>query len=85
LAAYQGYENRRSDLTAAEADAWALLEVPVPGLPAQGLFRPLARGLLGAALVERGQLVEAEVQLEPGQPGFQGASLATAVLRHAAG
>jgi hypothetical protein len=74
---------RRGDLTAAEADARALLDVPVPGLPAQELFRLLARGLLVAALVERGQLVEAEVQLEPGEPDFQGPSLATAVLRHA--
>jgi hypothetical protein len=55
---------RRGDLTAAEADARALLDVPVPGLPA----RLLARGVLIGALVERGKLDEAERQLEAPGP-----------------
>ena len=72
---------RRGDLTAAEADARALLDVPVPGLPA----RLLARGVLIGTLVERGKLDEAERQLEPQDPDLQGTSHTAAVLRHARG
>jgi DNA-binding CsgD family transcriptional regulator len=72
---------RRGDLTAAEAAARALFDVPVPNLPA----RLLARGVLVGALVERGKLDEAERQLDSRDPDLQGMSHTAAVLRHARG
>ena len=54
---------RRGDLTAAEADARALLEAP--GQPSPPLFRNRATGVLVDVLVERGDLDEAERTLEP--------------------
>jgi DNA-binding CsgD family transcriptional regulator len=76
---------RRGDLTVAEADARALLDGPVPGLPDHGLSRPHATGILVGALVERGKPGEAERQLEPLEADLQGTSQAAAVLRHARG
>ena len=76
-------EFRRGDLTAAEADARALLEGPkLSALPA---YTQLATGALVAALVERGELKEAERALEPMEADLYGTSHETAVLRHVRG
>jgi DNA-binding CsgD family transcriptional regulator len=74
---------RRGDLTAAEADARALLEAP--GLSAPPLFRQLAMGVLIDTLVERGQLDEAERRLEPLAADLHSTSQTAGVLRHARG
>jgi DNA-binding CsgD family transcriptional regulator len=74
---------RRSDLTAAEADARALLEAP--GLSAALFTRLLATGILVDALVERGELDQAEHALEPVAADLQSTSQSAAVLRHARG
>jgi DNA-binding CsgD family transcriptional regulator len=74
---------RRGDLTAAEADARALLGDP--GLPTLGLLGLLARGVLVGALVERGDLDEAERQLEPGDADPGRRSQTAAILCHARG
>ena len=72
---------RRGDLTAAEADARAVLEAP--GLHALPLFRPIAAGHLVEVLVERGTYDLAELQLQPVAADLQGTSLMAAVLRYA--
>ena len=54
---------RRGDLTAAEADARALLDAPGPSAPP--LLRNRATSVLVDVLVERGDLDEAERTLEP--------------------
>ncbi|HEX6518831.1 MAG TPA: AAA family ATPase [Streptosporangiaceae bacterium] len=74
---------RCGDLTAAEADARALLDSP--GLSAQGLFTLLARGVLVGALVERGEFDEAERELEPLDGDPLGMSQTAAILLHARG
>ncbi len=74
---------RRGDLTAAEADARALLDVP--GRPAEGLFALLARGVLVSALVERGEFDEADRELGPLAGDLLGMSQTAAMLRHARG
>jgi DNA-binding CsgD family transcriptional regulator len=74
---------RRSDLTAAEADARVLLEAP--GFAAQALPRSLANAVLIDVLVERGDLEEAERIVEPATAGLVGTSLAAPMLRHARG
>jgi DNA-binding CsgD family transcriptional regulator/tetratricopeptide (TPR) repeat protein len=74
---------RRGDLTAAEADARALLDAP--GLSAPPLYRQMATGVLIDALVERGQIDEAERQLEPAAADLQSSSQTAGVLRHARG
>jgi DNA-binding CsgD family transcriptional regulator len=73
----------RSDLTAAEADARALLDPPV--LSASPLYRPLAIAVVVAILVERGELDEAERELAPVSVDLQGTLLTAAILRHARG
>jgi DNA-binding CsgD family transcriptional regulator len=74
---------RRGDLTAAEADARALLETPALSAPL--LHRLLATGVLVDTLVERGELDEAERALAPVAGDVQTTSLTAAVLRHARG
>jgi DNA-binding CsgD family transcriptional regulator len=74
---------QRSDLTAAEADARALLEAP--GLSAPPLYRLLATAILIDILVERGQFDEAERQLENLPVDLQSGSQTAALLRHARG
>jgi DNA-binding CsgD family transcriptional regulator len=74
---------RRSDLTAAEADARAILEAP--GLSAPPLYRLLATGVLVGALVERGELDQAESALESVAADLHGTSQTAGVLRHARG
>jgi len=74
---------RRSDLTAAEADARALLEAP--GLSAPLFSRLLATGILVDAMVERGELDQAEHTLEPVAADLQSTSQSAALLRHARG
>jgi DNA-binding CsgD family transcriptional regulator len=74
---------RRSDLTAAEADARALLEAPA--LSAALFTRLLATGILADALVERGELDQADHALEPVAADLQSTSQSAAVLRHARG
>jgi DNA-binding CsgD family transcriptional regulator len=74
---------RRSDLTAAEADARALLEAPALSAPL--LSRLLATGVLVDALVERGELDQAEHALEPVAADLQTTSQMAGVLRHARG
>jgi DNA-binding CsgD family transcriptional regulator len=74
---------RRGDLTAAEADARALLEAP--DLPAPLLYRLLATGVLVDVLVERGELEGAERSLEPLGADLLTTSSTAAVLRRAHG
>jgi DNA-binding CsgD family transcriptional regulator len=74
---------RRGDLTAAEADARALLETPELSAPL--LHRLLATGVLVDALVERGEFDEAERALAPLAVDVEGTSLTAAVVRHARG
>jgi DNA-binding CsgD family transcriptional regulator len=74
---------RRSDLTGAEADARALLETPIAS--ASPLFPLLARGVLVDVLVERGELDEAERQLEPVAAELHGTLQSMPVVRHARG
>jgi DNA-binding CsgD family transcriptional regulator len=74
---------RRSDLTAAEADSRALLEAP--GSSAPLLYRLLAMGVLVAALVERGELDQAEAALESVSADLHSTSQTAGVLRHARG
>jgi ATP/maltotriose-dependent transcriptional regulator MalT len=75
---------RRSDLTAAEADARALLDAPglsaAPPLP-----RSIATSVLVNVLVERGDLDGAGRALEPVAADVAGTSLAAPILRHARG
>ena len=67
--------HRRGDLTAAEADARAVLEAP--GLFAQPLLRPIATSVLVQVLVERGayDLAERELQIQPLAADLQATSL----------
>jgi DNA-binding CsgD family transcriptional regulator len=74
---------RRSDLIAAEADARALLEAPF--LSASSFYRQLATGVLVDALVERGELDQAERALGPMGADLQSTSRTAALLRHARG
>jgi tetratricopeptide (TPR) repeat protein len=74
---------RRGDLTAAEADARALLDAP--GSPAPPLLRNRATTVLIDVLVERGNLDEAERILEPLAVDLPGTSQSPAILRHARG
>jgi DNA-binding CsgD family transcriptional regulator len=73
---------RRSDLTAVEADARAVLD-------ATGVFAELVTGLatwtLVEVLVERGAMDEAERALEPFVGELQGSSLTAATLRYVRG
>src|SRR5260370_38128145 len=73
----------RGDLTAAEADARALLEGP--SLSALPLWTLLGTGALVAALVERGELDNAERALSPVAADLRSTSHEAAVLRHARG
>jgi DNA-binding CsgD family transcriptional regulator len=74
---------RRGDLTAAEADARALLEDPaLKDPPGWCLFAP---GALIVTLVEQGELDRAERVLEPVASEVYGSSHEAAVLRHARG
>jgi len=74
---------RRGDLTAAEADARALLDAPGP--PAPPLLRNRAISVLIDVLVERGDLDEAERTLEPLAVDLPGTSQTAAILRHSRG
>ena len=74
---------RIGDLAAAEADARALLEAPV--LRASLLHRLMASGVLVEALVERGELEEAERAIAPLVDHVQSPLLTAGVLRHARG
>jgi DNA-binding CsgD family transcriptional regulator len=74
---------RRSDLTAAEADARALLDAPGPSAPP--LLRNRATSVLVDVLVERGDLEEAERTLEPLAVDLPGTGQTAAILRHARG
>ncbi|MGA8372419.1 MAG: LuxR C-terminal-related transcriptional regulator, partial [Acidimicrobiales bacterium] len=74
---------RRGDLTAAEADARALLDGPGPSAPT--LLRNRATSVLVDVLVERGNLSEAERTLEPLAVDLLGTSPTGAVLRHSRG
>ncbi|MCU1451301.1 MAG: transcriptional regulator, LuxR family [Acidimicrobiales bacterium] len=74
---------RRGDLTAAEADARAVLEAPSRSAPP--LLRPIATGVLVEVLVERGayDLAERELQLQPLAADLHSTSQMTAALRYA--
>ncbi len=74
---------RRGDLTAAEADARALLDPPGPSAPP--LLSNRATTVLVDVLVERGELDEAERTLEPLAVDFLGTSQTPVILRHARG
>ena len=75
--------HRRGDLTAAEADARAVLDAP--GLFTPPLFRPIAAGVLVEVLVERGAYDLAERVLQPLAADLYGTSQMTAALRYARG
>jgi DNA-binding CsgD family transcriptional regulator len=75
---------RRSDLTAAEADARALLEAPGVSAPPP-YHRLVATAVLVNAVVERGKFHEAERQLEPLAAVLQSRSQTAGVLLHARG
>ena len=75
--------SRRGDLTAAEADARALLDAPGPSAPR--LFCNRAKSVLVEVLVERGDLDEAERTLEPLAVDLPGTSQTAVLLRHARG
>jgi DNA-binding CsgD family transcriptional regulator len=74
---------RRSDPTAAEADARAVLDTP--GLSVAPLSRLLAAGVLVDVLVERSDLEQAERELEPLAAALHGTTVTAAFLRHARG
>jgi DNA-binding CsgD family transcriptional regulator len=74
---------RRGDLTAAEADARALLDAPGPAAPP--LLRNRAITVLVDVLVERGELDEAGQTLEPLAVDLPGTSQTPMILRHARG
>jgi DNA-binding CsgD family transcriptional regulator len=74
---------RRGDLTAAEADARALLDAPGPSAPP--LLRNRAATVLVDVLVERGDLDDAERTLEPLAVDLPGTSQTPVILRHARG
>jgi DNA-binding CsgD family transcriptional regulator len=74
---------RRGDLTAAEADARALLETPELSAPL--LHRLLATGVLIDTLVERGELEQAEHAIAAVAADLHSTSLTAAVVRYASG
>jgi DNA-binding CsgD family transcriptional regulator len=74
---------RRGDLTAAEADARALLTAP--GRSAPLMYGLLATGVLVDVLVEQGLLGHAEQALETLLPDLYSTTLTAAFLRHARG
>ena len=74
---------RRSDLTAAEADARALLDAPSQS--DQLLPRSLATSVLVNVLVERGDLDQAERALEPLAANLASPALTAPILRHIRG
>jgi hypothetical protein len=74
---------RRGDLTAAEADARALLDTA--GLSVPPLYRLLAAGVLVDVLVDRDWLEQAERELEPLAAEPDGTTVTAAFLRHARG
>ncbi len=74
---------RRGRLTAAEADARSLLDAS--GLVAPPLYCLLATGALLGALVERGELEQAENALAPLRAELQSTTRTAAVLRNARG
>jgi DNA-binding CsgD family transcriptional regulator len=74
---------RRSDPMAAEADAQAVLDTP--GLSVAPLSRLLAAGVLVNVLLERGDLEQAERELEPLAAAAHGTTVAAAFLRHVRG
>jgi DNA-binding CsgD family transcriptional regulator len=74
---------RRGDLTAAEADARALLEAPGP--PAPPILRNRATSVLVDVLVERGDLREADRILEGVTADLAGRAVTAHVLRHSRG
>jgi DNA-binding CsgD family transcriptional regulator len=74
---------RRGDLTAAEADARALLDVPGPSAPP--LLRNRATCVLVDVQVERGDLGEAERTLQPLVVDLPGTSQTAVILRYARG
>jgi DNA-binding CsgD family transcriptional regulator len=74
---------RRGDLTAAEADARAVLEAPGP--PAPPILRNRAISVLVDVLVERGDLGEAERIFETVAADLAGRAVTAHVLRHSRG
>jgi DNA-binding CsgD family transcriptional regulator len=72
---------RRGDLSAAEADA----RTAIADFPAPPMYRVLNAGVLVGALVEQGQLEEAERVLEPFHSESERQSITAAALRHARG
>jgi DNA-binding CsgD family transcriptional regulator len=74
---------RRGDLTAAEADARALLEAPGPQAPP--ILRNRATSVLVDVLVERGDLREADRTLESVAADLAGRGVTAHVLRHSRG
>jgi DNA-binding CsgD family transcriptional regulator len=74
---------RRGDLTAAEADARAVLEAPGP--PAPPILRNRAISVLVDVLVERGDLQEAERIFETVPADLAGTAVTAHVLRHSRG
>jgi DNA-binding CsgD family transcriptional regulator len=74
---------RRGDLTAAEADGRASLDAI--GLSGQPLIRSMAVSALTEALIERGDLDEAQRVLEPMATDFHGTFQMAAMVRHARG
>jgi ATP/maltotriose-dependent transcriptional regulator MalT len=73
---------RRGDLTAAEADARAVLEAPALSALSP-VLRPIAAGVLVEVLVERGEFDRAERQLQPLAADLQSTSQMAAALRYA--
>jgi ATP/maltotriose-dependent transcriptional regulator MalT len=83
LAQRAGLAFRRGELTAAEADARAVLDAS--GLSAPPLVRNRAAGVLVDVLMERGDLDGAEQALEPLEADLAGTSQTAPVLRHGRG
>jgi DNA-binding CsgD family transcriptional regulator len=78
--AYRGWlALRRGDLSAAEADARTAIEAA--NLPAPAMYRLRSAAVLVEALVEQGQLEEAEQVLAPIETDLQGDSTIAANLR----
>jgi DNA-binding CsgD family transcriptional regulator len=74
---------RRGDLTAAEADARAMLEAS--DLSPPRLFRILTTAVLVSVLIDRGEYDEADQRLSALAEDLQSTSQPAAVLRHARG
>ena len=75
---------RKGDLTAAEADARALIDAPEIS-KVSSLHRALAGSVLALVLVERDQLGEAERELARFDLEIEGSTSTSASLRHARG